>query len=189
MPTGGVLLHGTLVPFFTNLMDDLGKIGTSCFIFKMTLLRDSMILCKTVSCLNVYLPCCSDNLQAPKMCAVVHTSLLHKVHTASAVILHLLRLLGDESMSNVEARQNKVRLAGIAIKVAQDFVEYSLTILSTDAEPTVGRLWTWPKCHQLFCGGLIYIFCSLLKICFLGPWKQWCIHPQSCYYIGFHIFY
>ena len=35
MPTGGVLLCGTLVPFFTNLMDDLGEIGTACFIFKM----------------------------------------------------------------------------------------------------------------------------------------------------------
>ena len=58
--------------------------------------------------------------QVPKMCVVVYTSLLHKVHTASVVILHLLRLLGDESMSNVEARQNEVRLAGIAIKVAQE---------------------------------------------------------------------
>ena len=73
MPTGGVLLGGTLVPFFTNLMDDLGEIGTACFIFKMKLLRDSMILRKTVSCLNVYLPCSSDTLQAPKMCAIVHT--------------------------------------------------------------------------------------------------------------------
>ena len=48
MPTGGVLLGGTLVPFFTNLMDDLGEIGTACFIFKMKLLRDSMILRKTM---------------------------------------------------------------------------------------------------------------------------------------------
>ena len=79
MPTGGVLLRGTLVPFFTNLMNDLGEIGTVCFIFKMKLLRDSMILCKTVSCLHVYLPCCSDILQAPKMCVIVHTSLLHNV--------------------------------------------------------------------------------------------------------------
>ena len=120
MPTGGVLLCGTLVPFFTNLMNDLGEIGTVCFIFKMKLLRDSMILCKTVSCLNVYLPCCSDTLQAPKMCAVVHKSLLHKVHTTSIVILHLVRLVGDGSVSDVEARQNEVRLAGIAIKVAQE---------------------------------------------------------------------
>ena len=86
----------------------------------MKLLRDSMILCKTVPCLNVYLPCCSDTLQAPKMCVVVHTSLLHKVHLASAVILHLLRLVGDGSVSNVEARQNEVRFGGIAIKVAQE---------------------------------------------------------------------
>ena len=120
MPTGGVLLRGTLVPFYTNLLNDLGEIATFCFTFKMKLLRDSMILCKTVSCLNVYLPCCSDTLQAPKMCAVVHTSLLHKVHLASAVILHLLRLVGDGSVSNVEARQNEVRFGGIAIKVAQE---------------------------------------------------------------------
>ena len=109
-----------LVPSFTNLMDDLGEIGTVCFIFKMKLLRDSMILPKTVSCLNVYVPCCSDTLQAHKMCAVVHTSLLHKVHLASAVTLHLWRLVGDGSVSNVEARQNEVRFGGIAIKVAQE---------------------------------------------------------------------
>ena len=108
-------MRGTLVTFFTNLLDDSGEIGTACFIFIMKLLRDSMTLSKTVSCLNVYLPCCSDTLQAPKMCAVVHTSLLHKVHMASVVILHLLRLVGDGIVSNVEARQNEVRLAGIAI--------------------------------------------------------------------------
>ena len=113
-------MHGTLVPFFTNLMNDLGEIGTVCFIFKRKILRDSMILCKTVICPNVYLPCFSDTLQAPKMCVVVHTPLLHKVHTASLVILHLLRLVGDRSVSDVEARQNEVRLAGIAIKVAQE---------------------------------------------------------------------
>ena len=107
-------------PFFTNLMDDLGEIGTACSMFKMKLLRDSVILRKTVSCLNVYLPCCNDTLEAPKMCVVVHTSLLHKVHTASVVILHLLRLVGDGSVSNVEARQNEVRLGGIAIKVDQE---------------------------------------------------------------------
>ena len=113
-------MHGTLVPFFTNLMNDLGEMGTVCFIFKIKLLRDSMILCKTVSCLNLYLPCCSDTLQAPKMSVVVHTSLLHKVHTASVVILHLLRSVGDGTVSNVKARQNEVRLAGIAIKVGQE---------------------------------------------------------------------
>ena len=111
---------GTLVPFFTNLIDDLGEIGNACFMFKMKLLRDSMILRKIVSCLNVYLPCCSETLQAPKMCVVVHTLLLCKVHTACVVILHLLRLVGDGSVSNVEARQNEVRLGGIAIKVAQE---------------------------------------------------------------------
>ena len=65
----------------------------------MKLLRDSMILPKTVRWLNVYLPYCSDTLQAPKMCVVVHTSLLHKVHTASVDTLHLFRLVGDGSVS------------------------------------------------------------------------------------------
>ena len=110
--TGGVLLLGSLAPFFTNLVDYLGEIGTACFTFKMKLLRDSTMLCKTVSCLNVYLPYWSDTLQTPQKCAVEHTSLLHKMHTASAVILHLLRLMGAGRMSNVEARQNDVRLAG-----------------------------------------------------------------------------
>ena len=90
------------------------------FIFKMKVLRTSMTPRKTVSCLNVYLPCCSDTLQAPKICAVVHTSLLHKVHIVSVVILHLLRLAGDGSVSYVEARQKEVRLAGTAIKEAQE---------------------------------------------------------------------
>ena len=86
----------------------------------MKLSRDSIVLCNTVSCLNVYLPCCSDTLQGPKMCAVVHTSLLHKVHMASVVILHLLRLVGDGRVSNIGARQNNERLVGIANKVAQE---------------------------------------------------------------------
>ena len=38
----------------------------------------------------------------------------------SVVILHLLRLVGDGSVSYVEARQKEVRLAGIAIKEAQE---------------------------------------------------------------------
>ena len=63
---------------------------------------------------------CISPLQPPKMCAVVHTSLLHKVHTASVFVLHILRLVGDGSVSNVEARQNEVRFGGIAIKVAQE---------------------------------------------------------------------
>ena len=63
---------------------------------------------------------CISPLQPPKMCAVVHTSLLHKVHTASVVILHILRLVGDGNVSHVEARQNEVTLGGIAIKVSQE---------------------------------------------------------------------
>ena len=39
---------------------------------------------------------------------------------ASVVILHLLRLVGDGSMPYVEARQKEARLAGIAIKEAQE---------------------------------------------------------------------
>ena len=92
MPNGGVLLRDTVVLFFTNSVDDLGEIGTACL----------MMLCKRVSCLNVYSPCCSDTLQAPKMCVVVQTFSLHKVHTASVVILHLLRLLGNSRMSTVD---------------------------------------------------------------------------------------
>ena len=46
-----------------------------------------------MSCLNVYLPCCCDTLKAPKICAVVHTSLLYRAHLASVVILHLLMQL------------------------------------------------------------------------------------------------
>ena len=61
MPTGGVLLRDTLVPLFKNLIADLGEIGTAWFIFNMKLLRDSIILCNTVSCLNVYLPCSDTN--------------------------------------------------------------------------------------------------------------------------------
>ena len=79
-----------------------------------------MTSCKTVLCLNVYLPCCDDTLQAPKLCSVVHTSLLHKMRIVLVVILHLLRLAGDGSVSYAEARQKEVRLAGIAIKEAQE---------------------------------------------------------------------
>ena len=110
-------MQGTFVPFLTNFVDDLGEIGTVSFIFKMKVLRTSR---QTVSCLNVCLPCCCDTLQALKICTVVHTSLLHKVHIVSVVILHLLRLAGDGSVSYVEARQKEVRLAGIAIKEAQE---------------------------------------------------------------------
>ena len=38
----------------------------------------------------------------------------------SVVILHLLRLAEDASVSYVKARQKEVRLAGIAIKKAQE---------------------------------------------------------------------
>ena len=69
MPTGRVILQGTLAPFFRNLMDDLGELSSACFIFKMKLSGDSVMLCKTVSCPNVYPPCCSNTLQAPKICA------------------------------------------------------------------------------------------------------------------------
>ena len=55
------------------------------------------------------------------MCsAVVHASLLHKVHIVSVVLLHLLMLAGDGSVSYVETRQKEVRLAGTAIKEAQE---------------------------------------------------------------------
>ena len=67
---------------------------------------------------NVYLPCCSDTLQVPKIRAVIYTSLLQRMHLGSVVILHLLRMAGDESVSYVEAKQKEVRLAGIAIKEA-----------------------------------------------------------------------
>ena len=120
MPTGGVLLRGTFVPFHTNFIDDLGEIGTVSFIFQMKVLRTSMTPHKTVSCLNGYLPCCSDTLQALKIWAVVHTSLMHKVHIVSVVIRYLFRLAGDGSVSYVEARQKEVRLAGITIKDAQE---------------------------------------------------------------------
>ena len=90
--------------FFTNFVNDLAEMSTASFIFKMKVLRASTTLRKTVSCLNVYLPCCSDTLQAPKTCAAVHTSLLQRVHMDSVVILHFLRLLGDGSVSYVEGR-------------------------------------------------------------------------------------
>ena len=66
---------------------------------------------KTVWCLNVYLPCCSDTLQAPKIRTVVYTSLLHKVHVVSVVIVHLLRLAEDGGVSYVEARQKRSKVS------------------------------------------------------------------------------
>ena len=114
------LYRGTYAPFFANFTDDLAEIGTASFIFNVNVLRASMTLWKTVSCLNVYLPCRSDTLQAPKICALVHTSLLHRVHIDSFGVLHLLRLVGDGRVSYVEGRQKEVRLAGIAIKEAEE---------------------------------------------------------------------
>ena len=89
IPTEGVLLRVTFAPFLTNFIEDLAEIGTASFRLAMKLLRTSMTPHKTVSCLNVYLPSCSDILQALEICALVHTSWLHKVHIASVVILHL----------------------------------------------------------------------------------------------------
>ena len=109
-----------LLFFFTNFLDVLTEIGTASFIFEMKVLRAAMTLRKTVSCLDVYLPWSSDTLQAPKICAVVHTSLLHRVRMVSVVILRLLWLVEDGTVSYVEARQRKVRLTGIAIKEPQE---------------------------------------------------------------------
>ena len=88
IPRGGVLLGGTFVPFLTNFIDDLGEIDVS-FIIKMKFLRTSMTSHKTVLCLSIYLGCCSDTLQAPKICAVVHTSLLHKVQILFQIFLSI----------------------------------------------------------------------------------------------------
>ena len=72
-------MRGTFFAFLTNVIDDLGEIGTVPFIFQMNVLKTSVTSRKTISCLNVCLPCCSDTLQAPKICAVAHTSLLHQI--------------------------------------------------------------------------------------------------------------
>ena len=53
---------GYFCSFFSNFIDDFAEIGSASFIFKTKFLRDSMTFCKTVLCLNVYLPCCSDTL-------------------------------------------------------------------------------------------------------------------------------
>ena len=117
MHDGGLLLRGTFTPFFRNFIDVLAEIGTASLIFEMKVLRAAITWRKTVSWLNGYLPRSSDTLQAPKKYEVVHTSLLHRVHMVSVVILHL-RLVVDGSVSYAEARQKEVRLAGIAIKEA-----------------------------------------------------------------------
>ena len=106
--------------FFHKLCRYLTEIGTASFIIKMKVLRVSMTLSKTVPCLNVHLPCCCDILQTPKTCAVVHISLFDRVHMASVVTLHNLRLVGGGNVSYVEARQKDVRLAGTDIKEAQE---------------------------------------------------------------------
>ena len=74
----------------------------------------------SVSCLNVYLPSYKDTLQAPKICAVVRASLLHRMHMTLVIILYLSKLTGDGSVSYVEDGQNQVRLARFAIKEAQE---------------------------------------------------------------------
>ena len=76
IPTGAALLWGTLAPLFRNFIDDLAGIASTSFIFKIKVSRASMTFQRTVLCLNAYLPCCSDTLETPKICAVVHTSLL-----------------------------------------------------------------------------------------------------------------
>ena len=145
----------------------LAEIGTASFIFEMKVLRAGMTWCKTVSCLNVYFPCSSDTLQAPKICAAVHTCLMPQVHVVSVVILHLLRLVGDGSVSYVEARQKEVRSDGIAIKETEkSLAQHSSSILSTGPEPAVGQLSRSHKSHRLFCSGLKYISSNVLKICY-----------------------
>ena len=154
----------------------------------MKLLRASVTLRKTVPYLNVYLPCCSDTLQATRICSVVHTSLQYKFHIASVVTIHFLRLVGDRNASYLEARQKRARLVGIVIRETQVLLlaEHSSFILSTNPEPAVGNLWRRYRCHQLICGGLKYISGNVLKICFLGLWVWWCIQFHACYDGCFH---
>lgn len=58
-------------------------------------------------------------LNAPKMCAVVQMVSLDRKQEASE-ILQPLRLLGDCKVSNVEERQNEIRLTGNTSKDFQD---------------------------------------------------------------------
>ena len=74
--TGGILLWDTCAPFYINFIDDLAEIITASFIFRVKVFGASVTLHKTMLCMNVYFPCCSDTLQAPEICAVVYTSLL-----------------------------------------------------------------------------------------------------------------
>ena len=55
-------------------------------------------------------------LHVPKMWAVVQTSFLQTVHTASVKIFHCRMLLDDRRISKVEARQKATRLTGNANK-------------------------------------------------------------------------
>ena len=73
------------------------------------------------------------------MCRAVHTSVLHRVHMASVVILHLQMLVGDASVSYVEARQKEVRLAGIPIKKVQEVL---LNIVYPSCPLTLTCSWT-----------------------------------------------
>ena len=90
--------------------------GTASFIFQMKVLKASV----TVSCLNVNFPYCTDTLPAPKICVVIQTSLLYKVLMASVVILQVLWLVHNGSVSYVEGIQKEIRLADIALKESQE---------------------------------------------------------------------
>ena len=89
--------------------------GTASFIFQMKVLKASV----TVSCLNVNFSYCTDTLPAPKICVVIQTSLLYKVLMASVVILQVLWLVHNGSVSYVEGIQKEIRLADIALKESQ----------------------------------------------------------------------
>ena len=90
--------------------------GTASFIFQMKVLKASV----TVSCLNVNFSYCTDTLPAPKICVVIQTSLLYKVLMASVVILQVLWLVHNGSVSYVEGIQKEIRLADIALKESQE---------------------------------------------------------------------
>ena len=76
------------------------------------------------------------------------------MHTAPVVILRLLRLVCDGSVSNVEAWQNEVRLARIA--------KYSLTILVNDPGSAATQLCTWHKPVII----LVFIDCIEFNVTF-----------------------
>ena len=63
---------------FSNFRDDVAGIGTVFFTFEMKVLTASKTSHKTVSCLDVYLPRCSNTLETLKICAEIQTSLVAK---------------------------------------------------------------------------------------------------------------